>query len=65
MSEGINLVGSPESPEEIFALAAELRKAVNAAEISTREVLDGFESWASALGEGETAEIPGVQFLRL
>lgn len=62
MSEIINVVGSP---DEIPVLAAELREIVSSTEISTSAVLDSFEAWASALGERDTADIPGVQFLRL
>jgi hypothetical protein len=46
-------------------MAAELRESLNATEIATRAVLDGFEGWSAALGELETANIPGVQFLRM
>ena len=50
---------------EISEMAAELRESLNATEIATRAVLDGFEGWSAALGELETANIPGVQFLRM
>jgi hypothetical protein len=62
MSEIIRVIGST---EEISALATELRATVSAAEITTRAVLNGFEAWAAALGERQTADIPGVQFLRM
>jgi hypothetical protein len=62
MSEIIRVV---DSTEEIFAVATELRETLNATEITTNAVLDGFEAWAAALGERETAGIPGVQFLRI
>ncbi len=51
--------------EEISVMAGELRETVYATEITPSAVLDGFEAWASALGERETADIPGVQFLRI
>jgi acyl-CoA reductase-like NAD-dependent aldehyde dehydrogenase len=53
------------SPEEISVLATELREKAKATEIATSTVLDGFEAWAEALGQGETADIPGVQFMRI
>lgn len=62
MSEIIRVIGSP---DEISVLATELRETVSATEITTSAVLDGFEAWAAALGERETADIPGVQFLRM
>ena len=62
MNEIIRAIGST---EEISVLARELRETANETEITTNAVLDGFESWAAALGEPETAHIPGVQFLRM
>ena len=62
MSEIIRVIGST---EEISAVAAKLRETVSATEIPAGAILDGFEAWAAALGERETADIPGVQFLRL
>lgn len=62
MSETVSVVGSA---DEISAFAAELRDAVSSAEIATSAILDGFEVWAAALGDRETAHIPGVQFLRM
>jgi hypothetical protein len=62
MNEIIRVIGST---EEISALATELRETVSATQITTNAVLDGFESWAAALGERETADIPGVAFLRM
>jgi Acyl-CoA reductase (LuxC) len=62
MSEIVRVIGST---EEIAVIATELRETVSASEITTSEVLDGFEAWAAALGEHETAGIPGVQFLRI
>ena len=62
MSEIVRVIGST---EEIAVIATKLRETVSATEISTCAVLDGFEAWAAALGERETADIPGVQFLRM
>jgi Acyl-CoA reductase (LuxC) len=62
MSEIIRVIGST---EEISALATELRETASETEITTSAILDGFEAWAAALGERETADIPGVQFLRM
>ena len=62
MSEIIRAI---DSTEDISALATKLRETANATEITTSNVLDGFEAWAAALGEKETADIPGVQFLRM
>jgi hypothetical protein len=52
-------------PGEISEIAAELRDSLDTTEIGTRAVLDGFEAWSAALGGRETANIPGVQFLRM
>lgn len=62
MSEIVHVIGST---EEIAVIATELRETVSVSEITTSAVLDGFEAWAAALGERETADIPGVQFLRI
>jgi len=52
-------------PEEISVAASELRSILDAAEITPDSVLKIFEAWAAALGEGESVEVPGVQFLRM
>lgn len=62
MTDLIHVIGLP---DEISALATGLRETVSATEITPSAVLDGFEAWAAALGERETADIPGVQFLRM
>jgi hypothetical protein len=62
MSELIRVVGLP---GEISVLATGLRETVRANEITPSAVLDVFEAWAAALGDWETADIPGVQFLRM
>lgn len=53
------------NPGEISLLATELRESLSATELTPCTVLDAFEAWAAALGEPETAHIPGVQFLRI
>ena len=53
------------SADEITLAATELRGTLAAKEITPGKVLDGFEAWAAALGAAATAEIPGVQFLRI
>ena len=59
------LVRVIDSPKGIVAAADELRRAVSATQIAPNAVLDMFEAWAVALGGQETADIPGVPFLRL
>jgi len=62
MSKSIRIIGQT---EEIPEIAAELRNSLNAREITPSVILDGFEAWSAALGERETTNIPGVQFLRM
>jgi len=62
MSELILDIGHP---EQVSAAASELRESLKAAEITPSGVLEVFERWAAALGERETVDIPGVQFLRM
>lgn len=62
MSAIIRMIGQA---GEIPKIAAELRKSLDSAEITASDVLDGFEAWAAALGGPETANIAGVQFLRM
>ncbi len=54
-----------DQPEGISAAASELRESLKAAELTPNGVLEVFETWAAALGERETVDIPGVQFLRM
>ncbi len=54
-----------DSPEQIFVAAERVRQTVMATEVTPKRVMDVFESWAAALGDPETADIPGVAFLRL
>lgn len=62
MNDVIREVGSP---EEISGAAAKLRRSFTASEITLRYTLEVLEAWGVALGERETANIPGVAFLRL
>ena len=62
MSDSIHLV---ESPDQISAAAVGMRKTVLATEVTVDSILDVFETWGNALGAPETANIPGVAFLRL
>ena len=62
MSEIIRAI---DSPNEVAAMAAELRGTMGGTELWVSAILDGFEAWAAALAEPETAHIPGVQFLRM
>jgi len=59
------LVRTVDSPEEISAVAGELRQSVTTNEITPNVILNVFDAWANALGAKETARIPGVAFLRL
>jgi len=62
MSDPIHAI---DSPEQISAAAERMRQAVRATEIAPDTILDVFETWAAALGSPDTANIPGVPFLRL
>jgi len=57
-----DLIRNVDTPEDIWAAAAELRQ-VGA--ITPNATLDVFEAWADALGTPEMAAIPGITFLRL
>jgi len=54
-----------DSPEQISLAAERLRQTVMTTEITPNTILDVYETWAAALGARETADIPGVAFLRL
>ncbi len=54
-----------DEPEQISIAAERLRQTVMAKKITPNEMLDVFETWASALGAADTADIPGIAFLRL
>jgi len=61
----VNSVHIIDSPEQILAAAERLRDTAMATEVTPDTVLDVFEAWAVALGARDTADIPGVAFLRL
>ena len=54
-----------DSPEQIMVAADRLRQTAMATEVTPSMILDVFETWAAALGARDTADIPGVAFLRL
>jgi len=60
-----NLILDIDQPEQVSAAAAELRASLTASEVTPHGVLEVFEAWAATLGERETTDIPGVQFLRM
>ena len=62
MNDSIHVI---DSPEQISAAAERLRQTAMATEVTPDTVLDVFETWAAALGARDTADIPGVAFLRL
>jgi hypothetical protein len=59
------LIRGIDRPEEISVTGTELRESLCATEITPNMVLEVFEAWAAALGQRETVDIPGVQFLRM
>jgi hypothetical protein len=60
-----DIIHAVDSPVEISAVAAELRRVTSGAEISPNEVMAIFESWAKRLDARELDEIPGIVFLRM
>jgi len=52
-------------PEQITVGAERLRQTGISTEVTPDSILDVFEAWAAALGARDTADIPGVAFLRL
>ena len=54
-----------DSPDQIFAAARSMRQTVMSSELSPDAILDLFEAWSTALGSPDTADIPGVAFLRM
>lgn len=60
-----DLIRNVESPEDITSAAAELRRIVDTTAITPNQIIDVFEVWGSALGTSDTADLPGVPFLRL
>jgi acyl-CoA reductase LuxC len=53
------------SPAEITAAAAGLRRAVLDTDISPNEVMNVFESWARSLDARDLDDLPGIVFLRM
>ncbi len=53
------------SVEEISSAARGLRQVALEKSLTPDAILEVFERWAAALGEGEASDIPGVTFLRL
>ncbi|MGA8879006.1 MAG: acyl-CoA reductase, partial [Candidatus Korobacteraceae bacterium] len=60
-----DLIRTVDSPQDITSAAAELRRIVEATSITPNQSLEVFEAWGSALGQSDTADLPGVPFLRL
>ncbi len=60
-----DLIRVVDSPAEISTAVTGVRECAAANEITPNIILDVFEAWGAALGEPETADIPGVPFLRL
>jgi hypothetical protein len=54
-----------DSSEQIFAAAERMRRTVMALELTPDKILDVFENWSAALGSPDTADIPGIVFLRM
>lgn len=62
MSDSTHII---DSPEQISAAADRIRQTAMATEVTVNTILGVFETWAAALGSPDTANIPGVAFLRL
>ncbi|MGA7460691.1 MAG: acyl-CoA reductase [Candidatus Korobacteraceae bacterium] len=60
-----DLIRTVDSPQDITSAAAELRRIVETTSITPNQSLEVFEAWGSALGQSDTADLPGVPFLRL
>ena len=61
----IDLIQVIDSPGQITVAAERLRQTAMTTEVTPEAILDVFETWAGALGARDTADIPGVAFLRL
>lgn len=59
------LTHTVDSPAEISAAAAKLRKVISEEEISPNEVMTVFDSWAKNLDARELDDLPGIPFLRM
>ena len=54
-----------DSPAQILAAAANLRRVIAAEELSPNEVMAVFDSWAKGLDTRELDDLPGIPFLRM
>lgn len=54
-----------DSAQQIAAAAQKMRQTVLARHLTPNAILDVFETWSAALGSSDTADIPGVVFLRM
>lgn len=59
------IVQAVQSPAEISAAAARLRRVIADEEILPSEVISIFDSWAKKLDARELDELPGIPFLRM
>ncbi len=62
MVDSIHMI---ESPGQMTVAAERLRERAMAMQVTPDTILNVFEAWAGALGSRDTADIPGVAFLRL
>ena len=60
-----DLIRNVDSCDDIASAAAELRRIVDTTSITPNLTIDVLEAWGSALGASDTADLPGVPFLRL
>ena len=54
-----------DSPKQISNAAIRMRQTVMTSELAPHAMLDLFETWSATLGSPDTADIPGVAFLRM
>src|SRR5271170_870026 len=59
------LTHAVDSPSQIAAAAANLRQAASGEEISPKEVIAVFDSWAKGLDSRALDDLPGIPFLRM
>jgi Acyl-CoA reductase (LuxC) len=64
-SSTIELTHLVDSPAEIAAAAARLRRAVSDEELCPEQVMSVFDSWAKKLDARELDDLPGIPFLRM
>jgi len=60
-----DIVKTVDSPAEISAAAARMRRVISEEEISPSEVIARFDSWAKNLDARELDDLPGIAFLRM